>query len=371
MNFMHQDSAGYEAYKNVLMAAKRAIESGKAFDDSTIPKYLVQSWLRSRSHGLLLADRRLVDKGYSPHLLNESDRYLSTVVGEEIEAIWDSFGGENWVAYCTNALGVIIRAKHGSNPASRGFALHVGRRIQEIDIGTTAPSCALREKTPITLIGAEHYLDEFQNMFCCAVPLWGAWGKVVGILNVTGSEEFKSRLVERKLLSAAVKIENRLFLEAHQENNVFRIHYDPDFIDTHLAGLVALNGFGDVLSVTRNALEMFDQVDPLHKLCNVGDLFYGDFVVAGDYCLKSNMKNGIVLFTKSCNDKSVAILNDSATVRSSGSLRDLSDLHVLETIKKAGGNISKAADILGLSRTTLYRVLSRQDKQLKADISGD
>ncbi|AUT46353.1 hypothetical protein C2U31_10360 [Achromobacter sp. AONIH1] len=360
MNAVHQYGA---PYASSLMAVKRAIEAGNAPDDSAIPSWLVQSWLRSRSHGLRLGDHRLVDRGYSPHLLNEQDRDLSAIVGEEIEAIWDSFGGENWVAYCTNAQGVIIRAKHGSNPASRGFALHVGRRILESDTGTTAPSCALKEKKPITLIGAEHYLDEFLNMFCCAVPIWGGWGKVVGILNVTGSEEFKSRLVERKLLSAAIKIENRLFLDAHKENSVFRIHYDADFIDTHLAGLVSVNKFGDVLSVTRNALEMFDQADVLHKRYSVSDLFYGDFVVAGDFCLKSHMKNGIVLYTKSCNEHSASVLNDSAAVRANGSLRELSDLHILEVMRKSGGNVSKAAEILNLSRTTIYRVLSRNSEK--------
>jgi transcriptional regulator of acetoin/glycerol metabolism len=357
---MHRFSAISDDYIARLIDAKRELLRGGTFKDPVIPASLWESWQRSHGHGVQSGDRKLVAPDYPQYLINDADRHLSAIVGQEIDAIWDSFGGENWVVYCTNADGLIIRTCHGTNPMSRAFALHVGRRIQECDIGTTAPGCALHEKRPVTLIGAEHYLDEFSHLFCCAVPLWGPWGEMVGVINITGSEEFKCRLVEKKLTTAAVKIENRLFIEAHSANNLFKIHYDADFIDTHLAGLVAINAFGDILSMTRTALEMLDFIDVFNTRWNIADLFMDNFVPDEGYCLRASLKNGIVFYSKACPLGATGALSDNATVRIDGSLRNLSEVHMLETLKRASGNISQAARILGVSRNTLYRALQKK-----------
>jgi transcriptional regulator of acetoin/glycerol metabolism len=357
---MHRFSATSSDYAARLAAAKSHLLSGDTISDPLISKSLLESWKRSFAHGVISSDRKLIGPDYQQYLIDDADRHLSAIVGQEIDAIWDSFGGENWVVYCTNVDALIIRTRHGTNPTSRAFALHVGRRIQECDIGTTAPSRALHEKRPITLIGAEHYLEEFSHMFCCAVPLWGPWGQMVGVINITGSEEFKSRLVEKKLNSAAVKIENRLFVDAHKGNSLYKIHYDADFIDTHLAGLVATNAYGDILSITHNALEMLDHIDVFNTRWNIADLFSDNFVADKGYCLKTSLKNGIVFYTKAYSDSPSSTLSDSAAVRTSASLRDLSEVHMLETLRQTSGNISKAARILGVSRNTLYRAREKK-----------
>ncbi|MDA7085530.1 hypothetical protein PH586_03880 [Pseudomonas sp. SA3-5] len=92
------------------------------------------------------------------------------------------------------------------------------------------------------------------------------------MLNVAGSETFKPRLVTHKLQSAAMKIDNRLCLIAHRLNTVINIHYDAAFIDTHLVGLVAINSYRDVLSTTRNSLEMLDPADVFGKRFNAIDI---------------------------------------------------------------------------------------------------
>ncbi|WP_416425146.1 helix-turn-helix domain-containing protein [Pseudomonas sp. App30] len=356
----HHNGAQSGGYHDCLRAAKHDIVSGVTVTDPVIAQYLRNSWKRSYELGIHPEDRRLSRHDHPLFVIDDDDRLFSAIVDQEINAIWESFGGEHWAVYCTNAKAVIVRARHGSNPRARAFALHVGRRIQECDVGTTAPACVLHEKVAITLVGAEHYLNEFADMFCCAVPVWGPWGTLIGVLNVTGSETFKSRLVVHKLQSAAIKIENRLFLAAHDMNLVFKIHHDADFINTHLAGLVAVNAFGDVLSATRNALEMFAPIDPLGKRINVAELFVDGFIATQGYCQKTSLRNGIVFYTQACiGEASHALIEDVAVTRNA-SLRERADLHILDIVRQCGGNISKAARVLGLSRTTLYRTLNRK-----------
>ena len=83
------------------------------------------------------------------------------------------------------------------------------------------------------------------------------------------------------------------------------------------------------------------------------------------------MRNGVVFYIQSYQKDPGASLDvvEKSGVRSGGSVRELSDLHILETIKRSGGNISKAAEQLELSRTTLYRVLHRQRPAPGADRS--
>lgn len=352
---MHPYSAASNDRADTLERAKSELLKDLPLSNAFIPAGLIGSWQRSYLHGLRPGDRKLVDPDASLQIIGDKDRYLSGIVGEEIDAIWDSFGGENWVVYCVNAQGLIIRARHGSNPASRSFALHVGRRIQERDIGTTAPACAFHEKKPITLVGAEHYLEEFVHLFCCAVPLWGPWGNIVGVLCITGSEQFKSRLLERKLANAAARVENRLFRDAHQTNTVFRIHYDEDFIDTHLAGLIAVNEFGDILSASRQALDMLDQIDPFARRYNLDDLFTEDFSAAGVSFAKTHLKNGIVFYARSCASAVLEKPEQVADELGERSLKTMSSRHILETLQRTGGNVSKTARLLGISRTTVYR----------------
>jgi transcriptional regulator of acetoin/glycerol metabolism len=346
-------------YSDRLRAAKDAIVAGTDVAHMGIAEHLLASWQRSLGYGIHPSDRLLASPDSQSFVIDDQDRYLSAVVGQEIDSVWNSFGGENWVVYVTNEQGVIIRARHGSNPASRAFALQVGRRLNEADIGTTAPSCALQERRPMTLVGAEHYLSEFAQLFCCAAPIWGPWGTIMGVMNITGSEEFKSALVEKKLFSAAVKVENRLFMDAHRSNQVIRIHYDPEFIDTHHAGLVAINGYGDILSLTRNAAEMLDHIDPFHQRCNLADLFLDDLLIDGQ-CFEAQLKNGIVFYTRGILAGSSPDASVPFVVRRMATLRDRSELHILETLAKTEGNVSKAAQILGVSRNTLYRVLKKQ-----------
>ncbi|MDF7673618.1 helix-turn-helix domain-containing protein [Acetobacteraceae bacterium ESL0709] len=350
-------------YKRLLHNTKQQIGRGLTVQNAAIPPFLIQSWQRSHGYGLSPDDQCLTGKAYFSYPLSESDRYLASIVGQEIDAIWDSFGGANWVVYCTNIKSLIIRTKQGTNPASRTFAMHTGRRIQECDLGTNAPNCAIQEGIPIFLSGSEHYLEEFEDLFCCSVPLWGAWGKIIGALNITGNETFKSKLVEKKLLTAATKITNQLFLETHHTSQIFRFHYDAGFIDTHMAGLIATTESGDIVATNHNGMEMIDPINPFRKRYRMSDLLRGRIVTSNRYCSKVSLPNGIILYLKSHEASENNSFITTPPIAATDALCDIRDLYILEVIKKAGGNISKAAHILGISRTTLYRSLHRSQNK--------
>lgn len=57
-------------------------------------------------------------------------------------------------------------------------------------------------------------------------------------------------------------------------------------------------------------------------------------------------------------------------MRHASSLREMSVLHMLETLRKTDGNVSQAAKLLWLSRTTLYRVLNKQASRKPDDATS-
>nr|WP_172689822.1 hypothetical protein [Pseudomonas fluorescens] len=99
-------------YESLLLEAKRSMEADLNFASPRIPNYILQSWRRSRSYGILTTDEKLICATYDHSQVDEIDRYLAEVAGDEIDAIWDSFGGENWVVYCTNAQALITGSSH-------------------------------------------------------------------------------------------------------------------------------------------------------------------------------------------------------------------------------------------------------------------
>ncbi|MDC6652638.1 hypothetical protein, partial [Leclercia adecarboxylata] len=75
---------------------------------------------------------------------------------------------------------VVAQCEHGLADVPVLRPIQIGRRLREIDIGTTAPACSLAEDAPALVRGNEHYLDSFATVVCLSVPLHGLAGEVPG-----------------------------------------------------------------------------------------------------------------------------------------------------------------------------------------------
>lgn len=234
-----------------LDGARRQLLEGNSLPSGLLPAAVARSWERSRDAGLEPWEQRLASAEVPLFTLDEADHQLANCVKPEIERLWQVFGGQSWTLFCVNTQGVIVHARHAGEAGALD-TLQVGRRIHEVDIGTTAPSCTLMERKPVILLGCQHYLNEFEQFFCVSVPVHGVNGELIGALDITGIGERNAQAVLDQLRIAAMATENRLFASL-TDCQILSLQHDPRLIGTPLQGLLALNGDGHIRAANGTA----------------------------------------------------------------------------------------------------------------------
>ncbi|WP_315857751.1 helix-turn-helix domain-containing protein [Burkholderia cepacia] len=357
--------------------------AGEPLPETALPAGVARSWLRARDAGL----RPWQTARYEMQReLDESraDRRLTRCVAQEIEQLWAAFGGSEWTIFCINPRGTIVHARRSPHCDDTLLTpIVAGRRIVEPNIGTTAPSCVIHDGTEAVVAGAQHYLDEFSRVFCLAVPLVGFDGEVIGALDITGVGRRNVVQLREQFRHAALSAEQRLYAML-RDCHLLQVQYDPRWLGTPLAGVVALDEAGRVRAASRLARQMLDlapagPIEP-HDL---RQLFPGATPAQQRRLLtpartpqRIARDDGSHIWVRAVR----APLDRAAMRRQSDALEDAADvcgtapaaspqasLHEqsLDAIRRAvdehDGNVSAAARQLGISRTTLYAKLRQLD----------
>ncbi|WP_321782376.1 helix-turn-helix domain-containing protein [Paraburkholderia sp. J94] len=220
-----------------------------------LPESVARSWARSRDAGVLprQAPEYELLKGTRSVRESHEDRRLYSCIVDEIEQLWDAFGGDDWTIFCVNPHGTVVHARR--SPACDDdliLPIIAGRRILESHIGTTAPSCVLHEGIEVTVANGQHYLDQFERVSCLAVPLFGLHGEVIGALDLTGTGQRDLAQVKEQFRLAALAAEQRLFATL-RGCHLLRVQHDPRWLATPLAGVLAVEENGDLRAASRMA----------------------------------------------------------------------------------------------------------------------
>lgn len=239
-----------------LNQARELFSDGEPLPSGLIPAELEHSWERSRLAGLTPHSRRL-GEGTPERLqevrVREEHQSLIRHVAPEMELLWQSLADPHWTVLCMNHQGTIIHsnnAAHTCDPSLR--SLTAGRTLLEMQIGTTAPICALTGGRPFTVHANQHYLSELDRFFCAAMPIRSLDGQVIAALDVTGVDSHPPLWLQERLNFTATSIENRLFLDL-PDCSVLHVHADPRFIGTPLEGIIAIDAGGCLIHANRSA----------------------------------------------------------------------------------------------------------------------
>jgi len=233
-----------------LDEVRRRFLDGHSLPADLLPPAVASSWERSRKAGLTPWDKRLTGR-LRAHELSKLDARLAACAQPELDRLWGIFGGQDWALFCVNPEGVIVYAKHASAPDVVD-PLKVGKRVNEIDIGTTAPSCTLYEQQPFIVCGGMHYLKEFENFFCVSVPVFGVHGELVGAIDITGIGQRNASAVLEQLKIAAMAIESRLY-SGLLDCQIVALQFDARLIGTPFQGLVAFDQDGKFCAANKVA----------------------------------------------------------------------------------------------------------------------
>lgn len=353
---------------NKLSAARASFAEGGSLPESLLPVPVARSWERSRQAGLLpwhSPNYEGADSRVNPRE-RPDDRRLAHCVADELERLWAAFGGRDWTMFCVNTRGVIVQSRqHLDADPSLLRPLQAGRRILEVDIGTTAPICTLTDDVPMLVRGNQHYLSAFESVFCLSVPLHGLEGELIGALDMTGIGERDPDLLLGYFRHAALASENKLF-STLRDCHVLRLQHDARWLQSPMRGLLALHADGHLRAANRWARRLLGlpvsgslPVMSLEELLPMTTAQQRRRLLQPGSPKRVPASSGAMLHVEWLHGpKSAAGVKSKQAPMPSN---DPPDLHrrellaVREALRAHGGNVSAAARQLGISRSTFYK----------------
>lgn len=395
--------------ERIELARRRYFEEGVA-PSGVVSDVVFQSWLRcQRLHADPMGEVAFEPVTVSrTHLSLQKNRHLHDAWLEEIPSLSGALGATSCAAMLVDPSGVLIGATCAGRAHERlmPIATRLGVNLSEEAVGTTAPGVAARTGMPVCVLGAEHYFDEVKTMNCAAAPVRDIRGRVAGVLDIS------SEVVPFSFDAASVvglfagAIENRLLVAQSNEHLVVCIQVAASLLDSPVVGLVGVDAAGQVAWCNGVAARLLglnseqvhlDQASAeetlgasISKLASlprsgaaVMRLPSGFTVWARSSMRTPDGRRGIVsarpapeLHDDGVMSATQVALHHEESVQSvvaaaaevqsmdpcwprplSTSLRE-SDRDLIErTVKECGGNLSKAARKLRVSRGLIYRRL--------------
>lgn len=211
------------------------------------------------------------------HLALQKNHELVQAWLDELPKLQSVLGATSCAAMLTDASGVIVGATcvGRAHESIMPIATRVGVNLCEEAVGTTAPGVAARTGLAVSVDGAEHFFDTVGSMHCAAAPIRNIRGQLAGVLDIS-SEAIPFCFDATAIVGLyAAAIENRLFLSQASEHLVVRFQIDPALVDSNFVALVGVDKNGDLAWANNSASRLLGlgPVKPRAQTTSVGAAF--------------------------------------------------------------------------------------------------
>ncbi|XEQ93428.1 Acetoin catabolism regulatory protein [Sporomusa carbonis] len=179
-----------DSYQDHILLTWKNYISGKNWTPA-IRQQIVESWNRCNQAGVNPYDNSIHNK------LDEAALHAKLLEKQELIKIAKPFmanlykfvQGSGFVVVLTDEQGYIMEMFGDedtlSNPMTKNFFR--GASWREEAAGTNAIGTALVIKKPIQVSGAEHYCQKHHCLTCSSAPIFDDYGRVIGILDMSGA----------------------------------------------------------------------------------------------------------------------------------------------------------------------------------------
>ncbi len=247
------------------------------FDRGNLPEGLVdplilRSWERCLRFGLTeqhpLPGVESLDR---VALKTEQDRnrYLLAQGRPIMEHVFEQIRESGSMVVLADANGLLLETVGDPDFVDRAdrIALMAGASWDENQRGTNAIGTALAEEAPTEVLGAEHFLEHNGFLTCCACPIFGPDGRVIGVLDISGDYRSQQRHTLGLVRLSSAIVEKRLFETIHARDILVCFHSRADYLGSPKEGIAAVSPDGQVLAVNRKGLELLGirQVDAVRR----------------------------------------------------------------------------------------------------------
>ncbi|MDW9377081.1 GAF domain-containing protein [Sinorhizobium meliloti] len=286
------------------------------------------SWRRCMTlHGLAPEDAR------SPWRLSEiefrqareSSGALIAEAAGELDRLFATVGKAGCCLLLTDGKGVALerRGAGGDDADFRGIGLWSGTVWSEASVGTNGIGTAIANERPVLIQRDQHFLSRNIGLSCATAPIRDESGKLAAAIDISTCRDDASEatlsILSQAVRDAAARIEANLFRRAFVGARIVLVP-----VDRAGPALLAVDRDDLVLGATR-AARLWLGLDDERIAAGVpaSDLLQEDLPGEG------------------------------------GELPDAERAALRRALSRAKGNVSMAADLLGISRATLYRKMKR------------
>jgi transcriptional regulator of acetoin/glycerol metabolism len=376
--------------QRIAFARERFFEEGER-PLGLVREGVIQSWYRCiqarrkpcEAVGFNVVTRSRV------HSVLSRNRMLLDAAADELMQLQTTLAGTACQAILTDAKGVVVHATHSAATHDQVLRLasRVGVNLAEECVGTTAPGMVVRTGQPSSVRTAEHFFECMQILQCAAAPIRDIHQQVAGVLDVSIESQPFSFDAASMVALHATSIENRLLQIQSREHIVVRLQTIPTLLGTPMEGLAGVNSDG-LLTWVNGAAARLLNVPQVGLSMRMSEVFGLELRVLTALTRRvdatmHHLPNGLAVWLlahmqSADGAKEVFSLYDpqedaqamaepepataapDMTPALPTSLRESEQQLVERTLAEYGGNVSKAARALGVSRGLVYRHVNRR-----------
>jgi transcriptional regulator of acetoin/glycerol metabolism len=185
--------------------------------------------------------------------------------------------GSNFIIIFADSDGIIldhiVDDSYATNNAGRTSPGHTWK--EEIN-GTNALGLVSATQQPCIVHGDEHFFKAYTGLTCAAAPIFGPFGKMVGIIDATSNCQSRQRHTLVLVQMSCMTIENGLFRNRHKDDLIFEFHNRREFLGTLQSAMLAFDENGFLKEPNRQA-QLFLQGITLKPQIHFDEIFRTSF----------------------------------------------------------------------------------------------
>lgn len=355
------------AAERLLQIARRrtaVMSEGRAGGWSDRP-WLERSWRRCLEGGQRPEERVAFDLVPAQALrrVRDANQELLAAAQPILGRLARAIATTRYFAILTDSAGVVIDAQgpiDTSDPRAN-LITRTGVDLSERAVGTTAIGAALAELQPVWLHRGEHFFQDTGCYSCAGAPFFNPDGQCAGMLDLTGIDALERPELQHLVAQAARSIENSLTL-ARPHSLLVRLNWPGRALGGDDDALVAVDADGYVTGSNQAARQMVPQLAAggasLHCSEWIAQPWEPLFDAAGRSAPQGTVE---LLLWSGLRVLALPLRAGTAPQHVPRTpLRDVEIAMIRRAVADARGNVTQAAQALGISRATVYRKLSKR-----------
>lgn len=255
-----------------LRQARQLFFEQGSVPDGLVTQQIVRSWERCRRFGLTENNALPIVEALDRMALKteqDRNRYLLQQGRPIMEHVFEHIRESGSMVILADANGLLLETVGDAEFLDRAdrVALAAGASWDENQRGTNAIGTTLLEETPIEVLGGEHFLESNGFLTCCASPIFGPDGRLIGVLDISGDYRAPQRHTLGLVRLSSLIVEKRLFESIHARDIIVCFHERADYLGSPKEGLAAVSPDGQVLAINRNGTDILGirQVDAVRR----------------------------------------------------------------------------------------------------------